>query len=119
MTAPISYPLTHDGLRSALAAVDDRPAESLSAWGFKGSPMKEDRCVLANYLRAACGADKVEVFEGKASVFGSAVEAWDGMTWTQPVVLTAELPALLIDFISDFDSARYPNLIEEDSDAPA
>jgi hypothetical protein len=101
--ALISYPLTEEGLRSALEALGttaDAVARNLEAMGFRGCRSKESNCPVAHYALASIpDAREVSVIYGGVAALNAADDRVD-------VPMTDAIEH----FVEFFDAGGYPGL---------
>jgi hypothetical protein len=125
-----TYPFTESGVERAFRALGDTEeqiVERLTAGGFRGVRNDDGCCPIANYLTT--------VIEECTSVLVGLDEGYDTETdelayRISHVELVADdgegrgrldvvAPYHVADFVNSFDLNRYPELVEEVSDADA
>lgn len=110
------YPFSDEGLAQALAwlgASEDAIAARLTAGGWRGPKDDCEHCPVANFLLATFAADRVEVNQLGVSVEREVRIFTDSDLDVQQQTIVAETPNAVADFIGDFDSGNYPDLIKE------
>lgn len=114
-----TYPFTARGLDDALEALGDRPAAfaaTLSNLGIRGRMDRSTCCPIANYIRLVV-ADVAEADVGCGSVWirngvpGTAGHSEIHVDYDDDDAIEA--------FVVEFDAGHFPDLIEEDTHAPA
>lgn len=114
-----TFDLSPEGVAEALRTLDAESweiAEQMQAAGVKGTPMNECKCALAVYiglLIPAAEAVHVEAEWVRIEGWQRGAHGFDG----EPFAQTLRLPDGAQDFIQDFDRARFPDLIKEESHA--
>lgn len=108
----LSYEFTDTGLRQALDALGTTAravAGNLEALGFSGRVNEPDCCPVANYLRTSLrGATAACVGKDEDLRLYAQVEDGRRARVDAPVVPTA-----VAEFVRQFDSKLWPDLIEE------
>jgi hypothetical protein len=121
-----TYPFTDEGVTDAFVALGldpDDVAEFLLESGYRGIPGSDCRCPIAHYLLDVIeGCAEVGVFLDDAlgrerEAHACLKAAADLDPAPEDDVLHADLTAAVIVFIRRFDAHRYPDLIEEASNA--
>jgi hypothetical protein len=81
-------------------------ADSLSAFGVRGTPGDVTGCAIARYMQAVVGAEpsvsEVMVSEHKLRV----TRRWGRFP------ITVNLPGAVTTFVREFDAGSYPQLVE-------
>jgi hypothetical protein len=106
------YPFTEDGVLAALRALGSTVADvrqNLGALGIKGRTDDEGHCVVANYLKAAVGAEGASVWDVDCTLTRDYIV--DGEVGIEDVIV--DTPDHVGAFVIRFDAEDYPELIEE------
>lgn len=107
------YPFTTGGLADALEALGDTPrafALRLADLGIKGKQNDECRCPIANYIRTIW-PDAADISVGQGEIIVR--NGRPGSETYSVARLEYDDHDVIEDFLIDFDSGRYEDLIEE------